>query len=164
MKQLSVEIKWALLFFVMTLVWMLMERLVGLHSEHIDKHPIYTNFIAIPAIAVYVFALTEKRSKIYGGEMTYLQGFKTGIWITLFVTVLSPLTQVIVSYVITPDYFKNAINYAVAVEKVSQGEAEKYFSTGNYIMQGLMGAPVMGLVTSAIVALFTKRKKKIIEH
>jgi len=164
MKQLSVEIKWALLFFVMTLVWMLMERLVGLHSEHIDKHPIYTNFIAIPAIAVYVFALTEKRSKIYGGEMTYLQGFKTGIWITLFVTVLSPLTQVIVSYVITPDYFKNAINYATAVEKVSQGDAEKYFSIGNYIMQGLMGAPVMGLVTSAIVALFTKRKKKIIEH
>lgn len=160
MKQLSVEIKWALIFFLMTLVWMLLERLVGLHSEHIDKHPVYTNLIAIPAIAVYVFAMKEKRNKIYGGEMTYLQGFKTGIWITLFVTVLSPLTQLIVSYVITPDYFKNAINYAVAVEKVSQGDAERYFSIGNYIMQGLMGAPVMGLVTSAIVALFMKRKKK----
>ncbi len=164
MKKLSVEIKWAVLFVVMTFVWMLMERLAGLHSSHIDKHPVYTNFIAIPAIAVYVFALIEKRTKFYGGEMTYLQGFKAGIWITLFVTVLSPLTQVIVSKVITPDYFTNAINYAVTVEKVSQGEAEKYFSLGNYVVQGLIGAPVMGLITSAVVAVFTRGKKKITEH
>lgn len=159
MKKISIEIKWAVIFFLMTLVWMLLERLAGLHSEHIDKHPIYTNFIAIPAIAVYVFALLEKRNKFYGGEMTYLQGLKTGIWITLFVTILSPLTQVVVSKLITPDYFKNAINYAVAIEKVSQTEAENYFSLGNYIMQGLMGAPVMGVLTTVVVAAFTRRKK-----
>lgn len=160
MKKLLIEIKWTVLFVVMTLVWMLMERLVGLHSSHIDKHPVYTNFIAIPAIAIYVFALIEKKNKFYGGEMTYLQGLRAGIWITLFVTILSPLTQVIVSNVITPEYFKNAINYAVTVEKVSQGEAENYFSLGNYVVQGLIGAPVMGLVTSAVVAVFTRGKRK----
>ena len=61
MTNFKIEIKWALIFAAMTLGWMLMERLVGLHSTHIDKHLLYSNLIAIPAITVYVFALLDKR-------------------------------------------------------------------------------------------------------
>ena len=46
MKNIKIEIKWAIIFAVMGLVWMFIEKLVGLHNEHIDKHAIYTNFIA----------------------------------------------------------------------------------------------------------------------
>jgi len=88
----------------MTLIWMLLEKLAGLHDEHIDKHPIYTNFIAIPAIAIYVFSLLDKRKKFYKGAMTYKQGFISGLVITAIVTVLSPLSQYITPTIITPEY------------------------------------------------------------
>ncbi|MHC1776699.1 MAG: DUF4199 domain-containing protein [Lentimicrobium sp.] len=160
MKKITTEIKWALIFVAMTLVWMVLERLAGLHDIYIDKHPLFTNFIAIPAILVYVLALLDKRKRDYNGFMSYKQGFISGLFITAIVTVLSPLTQVITSLLITPDYFRNIIDYTVSQGIKSQEEAEKYFSLESYIIQGLIGAPVMGIITSAIVAVFTLKKSK----
>ena len=90
MKKIKIEIKWAIIFTIMVLVWMFMEKLTGLHSDHIDKHPIYTNFIFIPTIVIYVLALLDKRKNDYNGIMTYKQGFISGLTITLIVTILSP--------------------------------------------------------------------------
>jgi hypothetical protein len=48
------------------LLWMGVERLIGLHDEHIASHAIYTNFFAIFAIAIYVFALRDKKKSPFG--------------------------------------------------------------------------------------------------
>jgi hypothetical protein len=157
MKKISIEIKWAILFALMTLIWMIVERGIGLHDTHIDKHAVYTNFYAIPAILVYVFALLDKRKNFYHGKMTYVQGLVTGLVITLIVTILSPLTQYITSTFITPEYFQNAIDYGVSSGETTQEAAEAFFNIKNYIVQGLIGAPVMGLITTVIVAFFTKK-------
>lgn len=159
MRKLTIELKWAVLFAVVSLAWMLGEKLAGLHSTHIDKHEVYTNFFALPAIALYVFALLDKRRNYYGGAMTYQQGLVSGLLVTLFVTLLSPLTQLVTTEVITPQFFPNAIRHAVSTGKMEQAEAEAFFSLGSYIKQGLIGAPLMGIVTSAIVALFTRKRK-----
>ena len=158
MKKINIELKWALIFVAMTLVWMILERLAGLHDTHIDKHPVFTNFIAIPAILIYVLALLDKRKQYYNGIMSYKQGFISGLIITAIVTVLSPSTQMITSLLITPDYFRNMIEYSVSHELKSREEAENYFSLGSYIIQGLIGTPVMGIITTAIVAVFTRTK------
>lgn len=158
MSKIKIEIKWALIFVLMTLIWIFLERLAGLHDTNIDKHPIFTNFIAIPAIAIYIFALLDKRKNFYKGVMSYKQGFVSGLMITLIVTILSPLTQYITSTFITPDYFTNATKYAVENKLLSLQEAEGYFNLQSYIIQGLIGAPLMGIITSAIVAFFTKSK------
>lgn len=158
MKKYKIEIKWAVIFAVMGLVWILLEKLTGLHNEHIDKHPIYTNFVAIPAIAIYVFALLDKRKNFYNGVMTYMQGFVTGLIITAIVTVLSPLTQYISSTVITPDYFSNVIEYSVSKGLMTQEAAENMFNLKSYILQATLGALIMGILTSAIVAIFTRKK------
>jgi hypothetical protein len=160
MKNIGIEIKWALIFVIIQLLWMLLERVAGLHSENIDKHAMFTNFFAIPAIAVYVVALLDKRKNHYGGFMTYGQGFISGVIITVIVTILSPLTQYIICTVISPDYFRNATEYAVSSGKLTQEAAEIYFSLKSYIIQGLIGAPIMGLITTAIVALFTRKNNK----
>ncbi len=159
MRKIKIEIKWALVFATLGLLWMLGEKLAGLHNQHIDKHETYTLFFAIPAIAVYVFALLDKRRNYYKGTMTYMQGFVSGLIISIVVTVLSPLTQFITSYVITPEFFQNAINYVVEHGRMTQAEAESYFSMKNYIIQGLMWGIGMGVVTSAVVAIFTRKKK-----
>ncbi len=137
---------------------MLLEKLAGLHDEHIDKHPIFTNFISIPAIAIYVFALLDKRKNFYKGAMTYKQGFITGLIITVIVTLLSPLTQYITSTVITPEYFPNMISYSVETGKLTQEAAEEYFNLRNYLLEVIIGTPIMGILTTAIVAIFTRKK------
>jgi len=157
MKNVKTEIKWAFIFAGTTLAWMLLERLSGLHSTHIDKHMIYTNFFAVAAIAVYVFALLDKRKTDYNGSMSYKDGLVSGLIITAIVTILSPLTQLIISTVIAPDYFANIIEYSVSEGMMTREAAEDYFNLKNYIYQSLIAAPVMGVLTTAVVAFFTRK-------
>lgn len=157
MSKYKIEIKWGIIFTVMMLVWMVLERIAGLHDEHIDKHAVFTNFVAIPAIIVYVLALLDKRKSFYNGTMTYKQGFISGLIISLIVTIFSPLTQYITSTIITPEYFANVIEYTVRQGEMTQFEAEEFFNLKSYIYQVLIATPMMGIITTAIVAIFTKK-------
>lgn len=157
MAKFKTEIKWGVIFVVMSLGWMLMERLTGLHGEHIDKHFIYTNFIAIPAIAVYVFGLLDKRKNHYNGVMNYSEGFLSGLLITLVVTLFVPVTQYITLNIITPDFFPNMIEYVTRNDIMTREAAENNFNAQIYMMQGLIGALLMGVLTSAVVAIFTRK-------
>ena len=160
MKKYQIELKWALVFVGMTLIWMIGEKLLGYHSEKIAQHEVITNFIALPAIAVYVFALLDKKKNFYNGQMNYLQGFISGIIISVIVAAISPLTQYLTSVVISPEYFPNIIKYSVDNGKATQAEAISYFNLKSYITYGVIGALGMGAVTSAIVAIFVKSKNK----
>lgn len=161
MKNFKIEVKWAFIFIGSLWLWMFLERLVGLHDTHIDKHQYLTMLYSIIAIAIYVFALLDKRKNFYNGVMSYKQGFTTGLIITVIVTICSPLTQWIISSVITPEYFENAIQYSVETGyHKSIAEAEAQFNLKTYIVQSTVGALVMGIVTTAIVAIFTRKKKR----
>ena len=161
MKNIKTELKWALIFVVVSLLWMLLEKLAGLHSTHIDKHFYLTNLFAIPAILVFVMALKEKKKKDFGGSMSFKQGFVSGAIITIVVTVLSPLTQWITSTYITPEYFPNVIEHSLETGfHATREEAEAYFNLSNYMVQSVIGALVMGLITSAIVAFFVRTRSK----
>lgn len=153
----TIELKWGFFFIIMMLLWMLMERLLGLHDVHIDQHAIYTNFVAIPAILIYFFALRDKRESFYGGKMTYTQGLVSGLVITAVVTVITPASQFITSTFITPNYFENVTAYTVEQGLMSKEAAAEYFNLKSYIIQATIGAPIMGIITSLIVAAFTKK-------
>lgn len=157
MNAIKTELKWALLFTAMMLVWMAGERLFGLHDIHLDWHPIATNFVAIPAITIYVFALRAKRKTMPEEKMTYLQGLKSSVLLSLFVAALTPVTQYISLTWISPYYFENVINYTVASEEMDLQSAKSYFNLSNYIIQASIGALLMGIITGAIVAVFTRR-------
>lgn len=159
MKKFQLEIAWGLIFCLALIVWMLIERLVGLHSTHIGLHLYLTNIFAIIAIAIYVFALRARR-KANGGNLTYQQGFVSGLIITLVVTVLSPVLQWLVHTLISPNFFNNMIEYAVSSGEATRAEAEAYLNLSSYIVQSAIGAFVMGLITTAIVAFFVRTKQK----
>lgn len=161
MNKIRIEIKWALIFVAVFLLWMFLEKLVGLHSTHIDKHMYLTNLYAIPAIIIYVLAIKDKKKKYCHGQMTFRQGFIAGLIITVIVTLFSPLTQWVTSTIITPEYFPNVIAYSVETGYYkSLEEAEAYFNLNNYMVQSTIGAFAMGVVTSAIVAFFVRTKSK----
>lgn len=163
-KKITTEIKWALIFTLVMLLWMLGERVTGLHDEHIDIHMVLTNLFAIPAIAVYILALRDKRQRDFHGVMSWRQGMLSGAVISLVVALLAPGAQWLISTVISPHYFENVIAYSVASGyHASQEEAAAYFNLGNYMVQSAAGALIMGLVTSAVVAFFLRSPDKASE-
>ncbi len=158
MKELKIELKWALIFTLAALAWMYIEKSLGWHDVKISEHYYLTNIFAVVAITVYVLALRDKKINYYEGQMSYRQGFISGVILTLFVALLSPLSQYITSVYISPDYFSNVILYSVSQGEMTQEEAEAYFNLKSYMIQATIGALIMGILTSAIVAFFVKSK------
>ncbi|MDM1294611.1 DUF4199 domain-containing protein [Sphingobacterium sp. N143] len=161
MNNINIEIKWAVFFAIMTLVWMLLEKLSGLHGRYIDYHLYLTNLFAIPAIWFMVLALKDKKKNFYNGSMTYKQGLISGIVLSLLIAVLSPLTQWIISNVITPEYFPNVIKRSVELGYYqTTAEAQAHFNYRNYAISSTIFAFVSGVVTTAVVMLFLRTRKK----
>lgn len=157
MKKYQMELKWAIIFMLSTLIWVVFEKSMGWHDLHIEKHLTYTNFFLIIAIAVYAVALVDKRKNFYDGKITWKQAFMSGVAITLFIIPLNIIAQYISFTYITPDFFANMINYNVSIEKMSLIEAENTFSFQTYRMQALIFGTLVGFATSAVVALFVKK-------
>lgn len=158
MQKYLTEIRWGVIFTAVMLLWMWAEQLAGLHGRHIAEHATYTNLFAIPAILVYVLALRQKKQRDYNGAMSWKQGTVSGLLITLVVVLLSPAAQWLTHNVITPDYFANVQAYAIAQGMMTEAEAAAYFSLNNYMLQSVIGAAIMGVLTSVIVALFLRSK------
>ncbi|MFP4342661.1 MAG: DUF4199 domain-containing protein [Cyclobacteriaceae bacterium] len=55
-----------------------------------------------------MIALKYKKGFL-GGHVTYMQGLVSGVISSVFVALLSPMSQSITSYVIIPEYFPNVI-------------------------------------------------------
>lgn len=160
MTSFKTEIKWAFIFTVVGLLWMVLEKISGLHDQYIDYHIYLTNLFAIPAIIMMVMALKEKKRVDYAGIMTYKQGFISGVILSIFISILSPLAQYITTYIITPDYFPNVIKRSVELGYYANTEAaEAYFNYPNYALLGAISAFVMGVLTTAIAMIFIRAKK-----
>ncbi len=157
-KKIYIELKWALIFTFALLCWMLLEKTLGWHEEQIANHQWLTLFFTPFAILLYLLALREKRRRVYGGKMTWLQGFISGAILTLFIALLSPLTQYITHNYITTEYFNNVIEYSVTNELMTRTRANEYFNINSYIWQSLFGALGLGILTAALVAIFVRKK------
>ena len=159
MKSFLIEIKWAFLFILSILIWMVLERLFGLHDEHIYLHQYITMLYSIVAISVYFLALRNKRENYYNGKITYLQSFISGLIITGIITLFTPITQWIILEIITPHFFENMIQYSFDTGIYeTKAEAQSYFNYKNYVIQSVIGALILGVVTTAIVSIFIKKK------
>lgn len=160
MKNIRIELKWSLIFLAMQILWMAGEKAAGLHGSQIEKHALYTNFIALPAVLIYLLALLDKRKQFFAGAMTYRQGFQTGLLLTALITLLTPLIMWLTVRFISPQFFSSFQDYAVQSGQMTQEQASSYFSLRSYIIQGVFGAAAMGTVTAALVALATRKKPR----
>lgn len=158
LRKIYIELKWAVIFTFALLCWMLLEKTMGWHEEQIANLQWLTLFFVPFAILIYLSALREKRRRVYSGKMTWLQGFISGVIITVFIALLSPLTQYITHNFITPEYFNDVTEYSITNELMTRTKANEYFNINNYIWQSLFGALGLGIVTAAIVAIFVRKK------
>ena len=138
---------------------MVLEKLCGLHGKYIDYHLYLTNLFAIPAIIIMVMALKDKKDSFYGGQMNYKQGLISGLILSVLIALLSPASQWITSFVISPEYFPNVIKRSVELGYYkTTAEAEANFNYQNYAIQGAIGTLVMGILTTAIAMIFIRTR------
>ncbi|MFN0109363.1 MAG: DUF4199 domain-containing protein [Blastocatellia bacterium] len=156
---MKTEIKWGVIFTVGALVWVVLERASGLHDKYIHLHPILTNLFAIPAIVIMAMAIKEKK-QLQGGNITFVQAFLCGLGVSVIVALLSPLAQWLTSTVISPNYFTNAINYAVEKGYQTREQAETFFSLKSYMLQASLGALGIGAITSLVIAAVVRSKTR----
>jgi len=160
MWNIDIEIKWAIIFTLMGLLWMFLEKICGLHSTYIDYHLYLTNLFAIPAVWVIVLALKAKKRTFYNGLITYKQGLISGLILSLIIALISPLSQWVISFVITPEYFPNVIKRSVELGYYkSTAEAQANFNYPNFAKQGVVGAFIMVAITTTIAMVFIRTKK-----
>jgi len=159
MKNFSIEIKWGIIFFIAGLVWVMFEKLMGWHDEHIDQQTIYSNLFGFIAVFIYYLGLRDKKKNFYNGVMDWKQGFVAGLIITIVVSILSPLSQYITSTYISPNYFSNMITYVTENTAMTRAQAEVFYNLKTTMIEVAFSALAMGVVTSALVAWFVRSKK-----
>ena len=159
MKNYKVEMKWALTFAAMTLLWAVIEKTAGFHDELMSQQSVFGAFILIPAVIIYLLALKDKRSKFYDGLMSYKQGLLSGLILSIMIGIISMLTSIIILTIISPDYFSNAIRYSVSNSIMTQSQAESQYNISGYIITGAIAAVITGIVITAILMLFLKRTR-----
>ena len=151
-QNVRLAVLWAGVYTAMTIGWALLGSLLGMYDERIRYSLAFNTGVLLPSLAVYAFAIRKMAS---GRAMTYRQRVLWGLVLTVFVTVLGPLYP-LASTVISPHYFENAIRYTVDSGMMSEAEARQQLNLTTFIVQGIIAAPVFGLVLSAIAALFVR--------
>lgn len=160
MKKFRIEFKWAIIFTVVFLLWMYFEKMVGWHDELIGKQAVYTNIFGILAIVIYVLALREKRDIYFNGIMDWKQGFISGAILSVIIAAFTPISQYLVHSFISPDFFKNIINFRLENSQLEQSFIENYYTLSTFIFQAAFYALSYGIVTAGIVAWFVKKEPK----
>ncbi|MBF6608345.1 MAG: DUF4199 domain-containing protein [Flavobacterium sp.] len=157
MQKFSIELKWALIFTVVSLIWNIGEKSVGLHGALISQHLLYSSFFAVVAIAVYVLAIRDKKNNYFNSNMTWSQGFVSGGVLSVMIAMFSPIVIFITYEMLSPNYFQSAVQSAVAKGATIE-KSRNYFNLQSYVLQAAFSALSMGAATSAVIALFLQTK------
>lgn len=158
MKNYIIEIRWAFIFTIASILWAGIEKLFGLHDSKIGTMPGFFLLFAIPAIGIYLLAMLEKKEKVFKGNMSWKEGTVCGIVLSLFIAVLSPVAQWTIYTLISPEFFAKAIKYYTDKHVLNEARAIAQFNIAAYMKRGITESLSMGVITSAIVALFVKTK------
>jgi|SRR6218665_1056713 len=158
MKNYSIEIKWALRFILLTLAWAIGEKAIGLHDVHIENYGLCSLLFVFPAFLFFYLALNEKKKYFYNNSITWQQGFVCGAIISVIITLVNPVTQLVIYKSITPEFFENMIAYKTN-HKMPLKTALEIFNLKSYIVQTTFSSISYGFITAALVSLIIRNKK-----
>lgn len=157
MQKFTIEFKWAILLTILAMLWSVLERQMGFHSEQVAKHMLYNIIFSFLVIPVYFLAIRDKKQNYFKNTITWAQGFVSGAIVSVIMAVLSPLVTLFTYNVVSPNYFDLAISSAIQ-KGVALQTAQMYFNLESYMLQNAFTTLSTGLVLSALIALLLKNK------
>lgn len=159
MKKISLELKWALILGIVHLFFILIDRLFGIYEfESISKIVFSGIPFTISSIYSFTFALFNIKSRRLLSEMTYKDGFKSGTIITLLFLLLLPIIHSL-AYLANPNYFSDAIQYAIINNKLTLEQAQFQYSFTFYLITNIITSTFSGLLMSSLIPLIVNKLK-----
>lgn len=156
MKKYSIEIKFAFIFSIASILWFALEKMLGWHEKTMQYYLLFSSAFAIVAILTYVIALkTRKRS--LGNIISWRQTVVYGLVLSSVIALLSPIVQFISLKIISPDFLQNSIDTAVA-KGMQPDLAQTFYGFKSVAIQAFGFALSMGILMSAVIGLFIKNK------
>lgn len=156
MKKFSIEFNWAIIYTLASLLWTVLEKALGFHDKYIGSQMIFVWLFGLVAIPVYFLALNDKKKNFYNGTASWTQLFLSGVVLSVFVALMSPLALYISLELISPDFIKNSVGYFVEIKKMPLEKATMFFSFRSLVIQGISNGISVGVLISALIALFIK--------
>lgn len=165
MKNLRIEFKWAMIFTILSVLWMYVEKNMGWHDNAIFNHQFYTELVIIPVLyfIVLIFELREKKKNYFNNKITWEQALVSGGIVAVIVCVFSPLLQYYFSAVISPHYFEKATEIMVKNGRVTRESAEDVYNLKASMIDAILFNLAMGIVSAAIIGYFIKTPKEELE-
>ncbi len=158
MKKFAIEIKWALIYILLFVAWMTLEKEMGYHDINIKWQPVFNLLFIFPTFILYVLALLEKKKKYYHDQMSWKQGMIAAIIMSFIIVIFSPISQFITHEIISPDFLENTINFTVKQKKLTLTEAKEYTTLTSSIWKNISDGLSFGVVFGAIVAYLIQSK------
>lgn len=153
MNKYSVEIKWSLIFGVLYLLWMIVEKTLGFHSVKAVQEPLF-NLLFIPiSFIIYFLALKEKKKVVFNNSIEWKEGFASGIVLTFLATVISTTVVYFTFSFISSTFFETAISISKNKEV-----AQFNFNLPVFVKNNIFDKLSFGVVFTAIISYIIKSK------
>lgn len=141
-------------------LWLLLEYFLGLHTTNIDYHPLVSwLFIVIVGVGIN-WALKAKRDRYFGGKITFFQAFKTGLFITLVMTIVSPLMHFFYTVMVNPMYFDTMLAHSqqmieeLNVDEVSKAKMLTRAMNENTLLYTMGNTAIVLFVSGFVMSFF----------
>ena len=162
------ELKYGLLNSAGICLWVLLEYALGFHTTKMAIGQYTGYFSNIIPITMLFLAIRERRDKFNGGTLTFGQGMKTGILISLITAVIATIFMYFYYTAINPHFVELGIEFEKN-KLIQSGMSEADIAARLESMKAMYGlpfqlgailvlTPVVGSVYSAIISAILRRK------
>jgi hypothetical protein len=152
-----IALKWGAVYALLTLIWLSLESMAGLHDSRVKYRVILTNLKYIPMLLIYYAALREARNLKQGAAYPYGRAFIDGLRLTAMATLLSIPAQYLSMEYLVPDFLQKMEAAMIEGRWMTALEAKRFFDFRSYFIQSILAIPATGLMLTAITALFVHR-------
>jgi hypothetical protein len=162
---MKTELKYGLITGFGVSIYVMIEYLLGFHTTRPDIGEYSGYFSSVIPIVALLFAIKEKRSRSFGGYISFWQGFITGMVVTVISALIITGFFVVYNEYINPEgtrYISDWRAEQMREQNISEDaiavSIEEYNAMNNPLFI-FAGTFLMGLLITAILAFLLRRKK-----
>lgn len=156
MKQFSVEFRWAFTFLLAQTLWIMFEKTLGFHDEKIQYQPLFSLLFNFILLAIYILAIRDKKQKTYNNQMTWQEGFTSGLMLTLIIALFTIMTEYTKHNVISPYFLDDMKSLILAEKRMTLEQANNAFSFSKTLSNTIFFTISVGVLITSIVAWVMK--------
>lgn len=148
------ELKWAVIFSVGMVAWVFMERIFGLHDQHLHALQSSRHAVMVFLMICYIAGLSERWRTCPDGRMLYWDGLVSCVTMTILVLLfMVPVNQFTLT-IVSPDLVFNQAQYEIANTLYVDYEVIERNAVANYNIAYFTHFILYGVGLSLFLPLF----------